>query len=86
MTAQHENVLSLEQLDAFRTAFHEGAAEIFRLLAATPFASAPSFTSTSATEAPWAAKVCAMPLPIVPAPMTATRSRVERLAIRPPPR
>ena len=27
MTAQDENVLSREQLDAFRTAFHEGAAE-----------------------------------------------------------
>ncbi len=27
MTAQHENVLSIEQLDAFRSAFHEGAAE-----------------------------------------------------------
>ncbi len=27
MTTQGENVLSLEQLDAFRTAFHEGAAE-----------------------------------------------------------
>ena len=27
MTAQHENVLDLEQLDAFRRAFHEGASE-----------------------------------------------------------
>ena len=27
MTTQHENVLSIEQLDAFRIAFHEGAAE-----------------------------------------------------------
>ena len=27
MTTQHENVLSIEQLEAFRTAFHEGAAE-----------------------------------------------------------
>ncbi len=27
MTTQHENVLSLEQLDASRSAFHEGAAE-----------------------------------------------------------
>lgn len=27
MTTQHENVLSIEQLDAFRSLFHEGAAE-----------------------------------------------------------
>jgi chemotaxis protein CheC len=27
VTAQHENVLDLEQLDAFRRAFHEGASE-----------------------------------------------------------
>src|SRR5262249_57169837 len=40
-----------------------------------PRASAAASTSTSATFAPNAAKVWAMPLPIVPAPTTATLSK-----------